>query len=233
MEKNIEDYLKYYIGQKIHTPDGIGTLVGLPWTIAGEDRVRVHFGKCRPTPNSIDGGYNKVRNHGEYALEEKSYVAINAPKNSKPDFTVPGGVKPILRPLSSMTEEEMFKVAEMEGYKVDTVIPNYEDDGSDLTLKNKILKADFFPKGIMNPQEVFGTIEEDCIGFLTSSYYGSKGGEEIWGEPTWDTFWNWNSAYTKETFHFLLSRGFDLFGLIESGLAIAETEITSPNTPTP
>ncbi len=52
MEKNLSDYLPYYIGRKCVTPDGIGELVGVPWRIGNKDRVTIHFGKLVKTVNT-------------------------------------------------------------------------------------------------------------------------------------------------------------------------------------
>lgn len=105
--KDIKDYLPYYIGQKCSTPDGIGTIQGLPWAINCHDRVHVHFAKMVRTENSIDGGHSKVRNHGVYAISAGRYEPIGTSGVTEDGFDMPGGVKPILRRLSDMTEQEM------------------------------------------------------------------------------------------------------------------------------
>lgn len=117
----LQDYIHYYMGCKCETPDGIGTLVGIPWHIHSQDRVSVHFGKQMiRTVNSIDGGYNKVRNHGDYALFAKRYEPIGSKGITEDGFDMPGGVKPILRKLEDMTEEE---VAELNEFRFETYPP--------------------------------------------------------------------------------------------------------------
>jgi hypothetical protein len=111
MEKKLSDYLPYYIGQRVQTPDGIGHLVGLNWHIMQNDRVTVHFGHMVKTQNSIDGGYNKTRNHGEYNVRAQRMEPIGSTGVTEDGFDVPGGVTLILRPLSSMTEEEAKEYA--------------------------------------------------------------------------------------------------------------------------
>lgn len=131
--------------------------------------------------------------------------------------------KLILSPLNDMTEKEMLHVAKLDGYEVDMKLN--DEDGAD-TVRNKLIEARFFKKGEPDPQEVFDPIEEDCIGFKTTMFHGIKEGfGEVWSEPTWDTFWNWNTGLSKETWLFLLSKHFDLFGLIKAGLAIDKTTI--------
>lgn len=106
MEKKLKDYLPYYIGCRFVTPDGIGQLVGVPWGIGSQDRVTIHFGKWVKTVNSIDGGYDRVRNYGDYALEAKRYEPIDSEGITEDGFDMPGGVKPILRKLEDITDEE-------------------------------------------------------------------------------------------------------------------------------
>lgn len=163
----LKDYLHLYLGCDVMTPDGIGKLVGLPYSIVGRDRVIVHFGRMVKTKNSIDGGYDKTRNHGAYAIHAARYEPIGSVGITEDGFDMPGGVKPILRPLSDMTEGELQECGNL--------VYDFSDDQSGLDLNNHKL--------------------EDFL--LT----------------------------TSEQFHWLLKKGFDLFGLIPAGLAIDKTSI--------
>lgn len=80
-------------------------------------------------------------------------------------------IKPLLRPLSDMTEEELQECGNL--------VYDFSDDQSGLDLNNH----------------------------------------------RWEDFY----LTTSEQFHWLLSRHFDLFGLIESGLAIDKTTTSKPN----
>jgi hypothetical protein len=103
----LKDVIRYYIGQPCRTPDGDGTIQGLPWTIVGRDRIHVHFGKKMVhMKNSIDGGYNQKRNHGDYALHEVRYEPLKSTGITKDGFDMPGGIVPLLRKLEDMTDEE-------------------------------------------------------------------------------------------------------------------------------
>lgn len=106
-EKKISDYLHLYLGCDVQTPDGVGKLHSVSVEANGKrsNRIKVFFGRMVKTENSIDG-YDKHRNHGSYLIEQESYVGINAPEGTPPEFTMPGGCKPILRPLSDMTNED-------------------------------------------------------------------------------------------------------------------------------
>lgn len=107
----IKDFLHFYLPYEINvsTPDGIAKLVGLPWAIRQQDRVRVHFGKMVKTKNSIDGWYDKVRNHGDYAIHAMRYEPIGSTGITEDGFDTPGGVIPILRTTQSITQSEWDK----------------------------------------------------------------------------------------------------------------------------
>lgn len=105
--------LAFYLGCNVETPDGIGKLHSVELDAAGSlDRVHVHFGRMVKTKNSIDvtpsgAGYKLTRNHGDYKLNPERWEAIATSDGSMPGvMDIPGGVKPILRKISSMTEEE-------------------------------------------------------------------------------------------------------------------------------
>lgn len=114
--KKIEDYLKHYIGCKVQTPDGIGTLVGLPGDPMLHHRiVNVHFGHMVKTKNSCDGGYDKTRNYGSYLVHSEHLVPIACSDDCMDEINLTGGIKLLLRPLSSMTDEECLEFAAIIG----------------------------------------------------------------------------------------------------------------------
>jgi|SRR5688572_9480762 len=90
-------------------------------------------------------------------------------------FAKTNEIKPLLRPLSDMTEEEHNKVAELLGYP----------------KPYRFYKKEWF------------------------KWYWEGEGNEMFFAP----------AYITEVFRYLLSKHFDLFGLIESGLAIDASKI--------
>lgn len=118
----LQDYIHYYIGCKCVTLDGIGTLVGIPWHIHSQDRVSVHFGKQMiKTVNSIDGGYNKIRNHGDYALSANRYEPIGSKGITEDGFDMPGGIKLILRKVGDFKEGELNEYQSLVGQTTDGV----------------------------------------------------------------------------------------------------------------
>jgi len=177
--KDIKDYLHFYLGCEIVTPDGIGWLASVSRDRRKMDglllstRINVDFKTIRLTENSIDG-YDKKRNHGAYLIDAESYVGINAPAGTPPEFTMPGGCKPILRPLSDMTEEEINECWKLLEW-------------SEMIKNNRRYK-------------------------LNEEFHDSDEGREC----GWFSF--------LKILPYLLSKHFDLFGLIESGLAIDKTK---------
>jgi len=102
------------------------------------------------------------------------------------------GFKPILRPLSDMTEEEALIYFS-------------------LPLKSIILKKNVYAESIsfnykwVNPK--YASNNQDSFSY---SEVGIGNGFQ---------------SFTQKQFLFLLKRGFDLFGLIESGQAIDKTTL--------
>ena len=101
-----------------------------------------------------------------------------------------------------------------ENYSPKIYFDFYEHDGSDSDgiywLKKLILR----PLSSMTEDE-FNELEKQ-IGFSDDT---------IFDENTWRYF---DGTLLPEQFHYLLSKGFDLFGLIESGLAIDAITFNSP-----
>lgn len=89
---------------------------------------------------------------------------------------------------------------------------------SDMTEEEALYCISTFDRGVDNP--VFKIIGKDELG--EDWVYVQVGYEET--ECCWGPNLNYMGA---EMFRYLLSRGFDLFGLIESGLAIDKTSIPS------
>lgn len=172
MKKELKDYLHLYLGCEVMTPDGIGWLASVSRDRKKMDglllstMIKVDFKTIRLTENSVDG-YDKKRNHGAYLIEAEHYVGINASAGTPPDFSMPGGCKPILRPLSDMSEDECFELGEI----LNVHIPDHLIEA----LKNN---------------------SKYVIDF----------------------------RYSFEFTRYLLSKHFDLFGLIEAGLAIDKTK---------
>lgn len=109
--------------------------------------------------------------------------------------------KPILRPLSDMTEDELMEC----------VILFYGNRNRDIaTQKLRRIKKNVEPKmvtkfGTSIPYSVFGDNDKHIMTGTLSS--GSLNGEQ---------------------FLYILKQGFDLFGLIESGQAINKKTIPNP-----
>lgn len=114
-----------------------------------------------------------------------------------------GIIKPILRPLSDMTEEEILEVAKItnclpirwqENYKV--VKPENPNEGIEIRCGSYSVRVTF--KG--------------CIYF----HDYTKPNAAIY------------LPKTPDIIRCLLSKHFDLFGLIESGLAVDKTKLQTP-----
>lgn len=160
---DIGPYLKYYIGQQAQCFNGLehertGQIV----------EVSINSG----TDNPVEVKCPSVK----YPGKAFSYL--------KYDWFE---VKPILRPLSDMTEEEAVEVAKLSEWE-----PHFRD------VK----------------------VERTQYGDLVVRWDGCLEGGEVFN-ATGAEF------YCQEQFHYLLSRGFDLFNLIESGLAIDSTKQNS------
>lgn len=116
-EKKIEDFLHLYLGCEVSTPDGTGWLASVERDRRKMDglllsnAVNVHFKKIIATKNSVDG-YDRTRNYGRYLIKQESYVPLGAPDNTEPEFSIPGGIKPLLRPLSDMAEGEKTSICD-------------------------------------------------------------------------------------------------------------------------
>jgi hypothetical protein len=142
MEKNIKDYLHLYMGCKCHTPDGIMELSyvkdGSNWPVWFDE-------KCNEANSEILSNYGCCAKGYKY-----------------------NQVKPILRPLSDMTEEEKNELLQVDReYTSANILPNIP------------------------------------LGRLLVLHYTER-----------------QAQITR----YLLSKHFDLFGLIPAGLAIDATK---------
>lgn len=153
MEKNIKDYLHFHLGCEIRHDKGIyvGTLTSIGFHTAEIFCDYLKRNEGHRVPPGKDFGYFSI-------LIER--------------------LKPVLRPLSDMTEEESIEIAKIHKYDVP------DDDG----------------------------VMEEIV-----SIYGNGGGILMLGAylPV---------SHYLEGLLWLLKNHFDLFGLIESGLAIDKTK---------
>lgn len=114
---------------------------------------------------------------GAVGIKSGEQVIVRWPKDDEWSYADVTEVKPILRPLSSMTEEEMKEFASIQ--------------------REGITKIKF-----------------------------EKG--KIWSFVDHEGFYKWHphslDTPTPEQFCYLLSKHFDLFGLIDAGLALSTTD---------
>lgn len=170
MEKKIEDYLHLYLG------------------CDAEFLYKQHFVESAENGNKvIDPDF--VREH----FEEKKIQKLD-----KVNFFLwnPAYIKPILRPLSDMTEDEFREVIALKF--------GVEESDSREVFNQMIFK-------IQRTREV-----KQAAKFGTSIPYNAFNKD---GKHYMSGTFSQNSI-NPDQFIFLLSKSFDLFGLIESGLAI-------------
>jgi hypothetical protein len=159
--KSIKDYLHLYLGCEVEYPNTDGKHIRAILSYVGRNDIETTYKRTR---SSVSG--SKIK--GDY-LSWKSNGWHNCDALR---------VKPILRPLSSMTEEEAKDIA--------TIYFKPFDDKS------------------------FSFSISSC-GLVRIKYHHASllyGGTSPIGD------------YTPEIFTYLLSKSFDLFDLIPSGLAI-------------
>lgn len=115
-----KDVAHLYLGCKIQTPDGQGEMMKVTRSRVGdnENRISVCFRVMVQTKNSIDGGYDKTRNYGDYYLRAVRYEPFKSKGITKDGFTMAGGCFPILRPLSDITDEELINLTKIEGVAI-------------------------------------------------------------------------------------------------------------------
>jgi hypothetical protein len=110
-------------------------------------------------------------------------------------------IKPILRPLSDMTDSELIEFAKIHNSDIEW----YMQDGLCIGRENIGVQQHFY-----FDDELFFTAE------ICNNIFGqeSEGDTQI------------SNITPFETTRLLLSKHFDLFGLIEAGLAIDKTTLT-------
>lgn len=178
----IEDYLKFYIGQECRGHKGRGILRGFD---------------------------------AQYFMGE-AYVMITTKENQTPDEDYitndysckASDVKLYLRPLSSMTEEEM------KGLLMAMVPIDMEDAP---TAEDYDLEMFYNDGGLMVDGDVAIGANYTCRCYEGQIAIRQNGDIDCYDEDGKE-----REKVTKnpQAMHYLLSRGFDLFGLIPAGLAI-------------
>lgn len=153
----LQDYIQYYIGRRVLVDEKeYGTLMGGTFI-----------------PNSINQIYYMIRTDEMVANEDEDF---DMPYND--DADEPARIKPMLRRLEDITEEEQVFICHLHmpaGWKGVRLLENSEDD---------------WGMRILYDQETF------------KSLYVRK------------------DRLTPKAFNYLLKQGFDLFGLIDAGLAV-------------
>lgn len=119
-------------------------------------------------------------------------------------------LKPLLRPLSSVTEEEMFEV-------LNSMVPDYFEDVP--TIDEYDFEMFYNDGGNMVDADVAIGANYTCRCFEGQIVIRQDGSIHMFDEAGKAE----NIYKQPEAFKYLLSHHFDLFGLIESGLANIKT----------
>lgn len=120
-------------------------------------------------------------------------------------------INPILRPLASMTDEEMIEVIQL-------TTPDHIEDKP--TAEDYDLDIFYNDGGNMVDGDVEIGANYSCI-----CYEGQIAIRKCGSVHFFDESGNIENAYNLPTMYkYLLSKHFDLFGLIEAGLAIDKTK---------
>lgn len=179
-EKNIKDYLHLYIGCKIQYPDTDGSMIIAKLTgVSCGDGVETTYIE-QQLPGKAIGDYLSWEPNGHHKSD-----ALH--------------LKPLLRPISDMTEEEATRIAIIMYGQPDSVKWRMEDKGNYFNVYRRHYVESF-------------TIDKAS---------GDIDRYEKWDGET-EIQITLNHHFIT---HYLLSRGFDLFGLIEAGLAIDKTKL--------
>lgn len=145
---------------------------------------------------------------GFRTTSEKCYML-----ESELDITWTDSIKPILRRLEDMTEEEAIQLIqimvpdEMEDKPADEeyILNLFHNDGGNLVNNDVAIGAEY------NVRCYDGQVTIKKCGTICA--YDETGDEQ-------------ELVNAPRAYHYLLSRGFDLFGLISAGLAIDAKTIT-------
>lgn len=122
------------------------------------------------------------------------------------------GIQLALRTLSSMTEEEMQGL-------IAALSPNDIEDRP--TIEDYDIELFHNDGGLMVDDDVAIGAEYTCRCYVGQIAIGKNGSIHLFGEDGKIE----HQVNYPQAFHYLLSKGFDLFGLIESGLAISSITV--------
>lgn len=175
--RNMKDFIHYYIGQKVKNP---------------YNAEREIIGDLK----GIIQDFAVIRNYDVFGdpWSELTYVGFDK-------------IRLILRPLESMTEEEM------KGLLISTTPKDMEDAPGP---EDYDLEMFYNDGGTMVDGDVAVGCNFNCICFEGQIAIRQNGDIDFFDENERAHLVNQTSA-----FHYLLQKGFDIFGLIPSGLAIA------------
>lgn len=188
MEKKSSDYLHLYgCDCPVMTPDGVGSVLVI-------------------YPKAVEVSLNtiafKQEMKGRKGGGEMHY------KYFYPD------VKPILRPLSDMTEGEMVDILMLQ-------VPGDMEDKP--TRDDYDLEMFYNDNSTMVDGDVIIGAEYSCSCYIGQISFLDDGRAVFTDEDGEFA----REGLTPKSFHYLLSKHFDLFGLIEAGLAIDKTKISN------
>lgn len=123
-----------------------------------------------------------------------------------------GGFKLILRPLNSMTEDEAAQVA-------DIVIGSFD------SVKWKVDKKFKVVDEIVTSEFIYFDVHKKHRGYSKSLTIDERGEIDVYDEETIDQYFNQHSVTA-----YLLSNGFDIFGLREKNQCLYESDIKTTKT---
>jgi hypothetical protein len=157
-----------------------------------KDVIHYYMG-CRCALSFVQPGSLNYNNNWKLISIESQSDKPYELDNGK-EYTWTADIKPILRKLSSMTEEEILEFA----------ILTFGEQNRDVT------------------QQIIGSVKK----LPRQAHHDAKFGTDVpyvAFKPNGANHYNGvvsARSLTSETMHYLLSRGFDLFSLIENNLAI-------------
>lgn len=101
----LAEVLPFYIGAPVSTPDGVGLLVGLPWTREQQFVATVQFNNPVLTSHAVDGKTQLLRSHGDYLIRPLNLEPAQGP--AQPTLHLSQGIVLLLRSTNSIAPEEM------------------------------------------------------------------------------------------------------------------------------
>lgn len=208
MEKNIKDYLHLYLGCRAicSTKDHPG---------------RKHAGKMVDvsTSGSNHSPWVHVAFESVETVYRDDFRGGNCSSNMEHFFIGSDEIKPVLRPISSLTRDEVRVLAKLAIGDEDWIDTSYTSGGNDYNIHESIhcLKIEKFCEhpAINNwlPAYLFQIDPEDCSVIL--GVFSDQ------GQQLTDTLHDNQHLITKQ----LLDWGIDVFDLIPAGLAIDSTTL--------